>query len=265
MCELFGFTSKEEEVINDYLKNFFNHCHCHPHGWGIAKLDDNKTIIKKGAEKAVESEYLAEKLESPIKTKNFLAHIRYATRGCTNDKNCHPFTKKDNHGRTWTLIHNGTLFCCERLNQYIPQQNGDTDSERILLHVINEINEKEKGKILTDEEQFQIIENVILKITKDNKVNIILHNGETMYVHTNLKNTLQYQTNDKHIIFSTHPLSKDKWQQVPINQLFSFKNGELIQKGKKHNNEYKISQEDLEILAHMIDDFKNNLCVTKQI
>ena len=262
MCEIFGFTSNKEEIINNYLKEFFSHCDYHPHGWGIANIKNNKIMLEKEPKKAVDSELLLEKLKNPIKTKDLLAHIRYATMGCTNDKNCHPFIKKDNDDMPWVLIHNGTVFQCKKLNKYMKQQKGDTDSERILFHIINEINkqELEKQRVLTDLEKFNIIDKVIAKITKNNKINLILHNGELMYVHTNLKDTLHYQQNENHIIFSTLPLNDGEWKHVPLNTLLAYKDGKLVYKGKKHENEYIETEADLEFLAKLEEEMKNNPC-----
>ena len=260
MCEIFGFTSKKEETINKYLKLFFNHCDYHPDGWGIANIKNKNPTIEKEPKKAIDSTYLLNKLKKPIKTKNLLAHIRYATMGCMNDKNCHPFTEKDKTGRTWTLIHNGTVFQCQKLNKYIRTQKGETDSERMLLHIINEINKKEKEQTLDNKHLFKTLDTLITDITKNNKINIILHNGETLYVHTNLKNTLHYQKNNNHIIFSTLPLNDEKWEKLPINTLIAYKDGKQIQKGKKHKNEYIETKEDLELLKKLEEEFRKNPC-----
>ena len=76
-------------------------------------------------------------LKKSIEVKNAFAHIRYATIGNVEFKNCHPYSDEDNTGRRWTLIHNGTIFEYKPLNAYVKEQSGDTDSERILIHIIN--------------------------------------------------------------------------------------------------------------------------------
>ena len=45
--------------------------------------------------------------------------------------NCHPFSKKDNNGRTWVLVHNGTIFESPILKEYEDCSIGETDSEKI--------------------------------------------------------------------------------------------------------------------------------------
>ena len=74
--------------------------------------------------------------------KTALAHIRLATIGNVEQDNCHPFTAVDNSGRTWTLIHNGTIFESDNIGKYVFLQKGETDSERILLYIVDSINKK---------------------------------------------------------------------------------------------------------------------------
>ena len=155
MCELFGFTSSKEEDITDYLKAFYSHSEEHPHGWGLSILDENHPCLVKEPVKASKSNLLKEMLSSGIVGKNILAHIRFATIGKMDKTNCHPFAKKDKYGRTWTLIHNGTIFNCPELSKYHDVGCGDTDSERIICCFVDKINGFEKE--LSAEERFNFI------------------------------------------------------------------------------------------------------------
>lgn len=146
MCELFGITSVESHEINNDLKEFFSHSNAHPHGWGLACLEANNVQIEKEPIQASKSNHLRERLSTPIIAKTALAHIRYATVGNIDYNNCHPFIAKDQQGRTWTLIHNGTIFNGKPLNKYADFQNGETDSERILLYLVDQINQAESRK-----------------------------------------------------------------------------------------------------------------------
>lgn len=250
MCEIFGFSSKNHETINKYLKEFYSHCENHPHGWGFASMDEKKIIIEKEPIKATESEYLKNKLTRPVKVKNAFAHIRYATMGYIDRKNCHPYTKKDNGGRIWTLIHNGTIFNYKPLNKYVKTQIGETDSERILLHIIDKVNanEKIKGNSLNEKELFELLDSIISKMSLNNKLNLMIYNGEYMYVHTNLKNSLSYLKKDNNIMFSTSPLTDENWKEVPFTQLLAYKEGELAFEGTNHHNAYVENEKDLKHL-----------------
>ena len=146
MCEIFGLTSRDDFTANDYLRIFYSHSERHPHGWGLACISRSSTLIEKESIKASDSNYLKERLSQPITSKILLAHIRYATIGNVEYKNCHPFTAKDNTDIRWTLIHNGTIFEHPPLSQYVKKQLGDTDSERILLYLTDRLNEAKNKK-----------------------------------------------------------------------------------------------------------------------
>ncbi len=250
MCELFGVSCKQCIEINEYLKKFYKNCEEHPHGWGLAIMQDNQSIIDKQPVKASESEYLKNLLAKPIYVEHAFAHIRLATAGCMQSFNCHPFMKIDNHGRTWTLVHNGTIFEYDPLNKYRLFQAGVTDSERILLYLIDQINEVEdkRDEILSDEECFQIIEDIISKLSKNNKLNLMIYNGSMMFVHTNCKNGINYLKTDSTIYLSTRKLTEENWKEVPINTLFGIKDGKLIHRGKPHQNEYEITEENIKFI-----------------
>jgi glutamine amidotransferase len=157
MCELFGISSKEPFRINEYLKEFFSHSSAHPHGWGMSCMDKNQVSIEKEPVQASKSNYLKERLSAPIEVKTAFAHIRYATIGNVEYKNCHPYTWRDKSGRQWTLIHNGTIFDYSALNAYMNIQKGDTDSERILLHIVDLVDqaERQQHRKLDKKERFQ--------------------------------------------------------------------------------------------------------------
>ena len=119
MCEMLGMSAKRRRATNATLREFFSHAEQHPHGWGLAKLRQGEApAIEKEAVKATESATLRRILEDLIEERALLAHIRLATIGTMEYANCHPFTADDNSGRTWTLVHNGTMFNGAALNGY---------------------------------------------------------------------------------------------------------------------------------------------------
>lgn len=258
MCEIFGFTSNKPHRINEYLQTFYSHCEEHPHGWGFANFQKNKPIIEKEPVKASDSEYLKNKLANPICVDNALAHIRLATKGQLNSCNCHPFMNTDDEGLTWTLIHNGTIFNFDELEKYNDRSIGKTDSERILLFIIDKIDQEEdkKGK-LSFEERFDILNRIVIELSaNNNKLNLMVSDGEYIYIHSNLKDSLHYLKLDGTILFSTLPLSDEDWKDLPINILFAFKDGKLIKKSDPHENEYIETEEDLKFIQDYIASLK---------
>ena len=255
MCELFGVSSKKCVIINEYLKQFYSHCEEHPHGWGLAIMQENQSIIEKQPKKANESEELKNILSQPIIVEHAFAHIRLATMGYTDSFNCHPFSRIDNAGRTWTLMHNGTIFKHKSLDKYISKQTGDTDSERLLLYIIEEINslQDELERALNPDECFNLLEELIIDLAEGNKLNLMIFNGEFMFIHANYKNSLYFLEKDDTLFVSTRPLSTEFWKEFPTNKLIGIKNGQIIYVGKKHDYDYTITEEHLNFILNHIE------------
>ena len=82
-------------------------------------MEENQIQLEKEPMQASRSNYLKERLTVPVLVKNAFAHIRYATIGNVEYKNCHPYTAKTLNGRQWSLVHNGTIFDYRPLNPYV--------------------------------------------------------------------------------------------------------------------------------------------------
>lgn len=240
MCELFGISSKEKVKCNEMLQEFFSHGHDHPHGWGLAVLYKDAVSLEKEPISSIESEYLKNRMTEEIVVDKAIAHIRKASKGGIEYRNSHPFILRDNTERAWTLAHNGTIFESSELEPYAYRQKGQTDSERILYYLVDRVNaiRKETGKDLTEEERFSIVDEVIRTITPENKVNLLLYDGELFYVHVNHKNSLYRYQKGRTLFVSTRPLRKGQWEIVPMNTLLAYRDGELVHVGEKHANEY---------------------------
>ena len=250
MCELFGISAQNEWTANDYLKAFFAHSEFHPHGWGLACVSRNGALIEKESVKASDSHYLKERLSQPVSEKLLLAHIRYATIGNVEYKNCHPFTGKDSTGRCWTLIHNGTIFDYPALYPFLKAQRGDTDSERVFLYLLDRLNEatRQNGARLHFEARFRLLDAIVCDMAKGNKLNLLFTDGKYLYAHTNCRGTLHCLERNNAVIVSTQPLSDENWQPVPFGQLLAFSKGKLIQTGTEHHHEYIHSEEEMKLL-----------------
>lgn len=256
MCEIFGCSSSVSIKINDYLKEFYSHSNEHPHGWGLACMSEEDVQIEKEPVQATESHYLKERMTVPIYVKNGFAHIRYATIGNVYYKNCHPYTGKDRSGRRWTMVHNGTIFEYAPLHSYINVQQGDTDSERILLYIIDQMNENMilRKRELNEKERFQLLDSIVQEMAKGNKLNFMIYDGEIMYVHTNLANSLYRLEKEEQAFFSTRPLTEENWQPVPFTTLLAYRDGRQLFQGTNHGNEYIESEENLKFLYQIFSN-----------
>jgi glutamine amidotransferase len=256
MCELFGINSDESCQINGYLQEFFSHSNAHPHGWGLACIDGKESMIEKEPIQASRSNYLKERLSVPIQVTTGLAHIRYATIGNVDYRNCHPYRMQDAGGRVWTMIHNGTIFDCPALNKYVGIQRGDTDSERILLYMIERVNQEEAnaGRPLEREERFRLLDEILVEISKGNKVNLILYDGELFYVHTNYAGSLYKLSAEGKVVIATVPLTDEAWEPEIFTTLVAYDKGKLVMRGTNHGNEYEDSEENLKFLYSVFSD-----------
>ncbi len=240
MCELYGFSGKKRKKLNSDLREFFSHSRNHPDGWGMAALDDNDSSFLKESVSAFKSDKLKGILEGEIENKNLIAHIRLATVGYDEYNNTHPFRGRDKSGREWTFVHNGTIFEGDILVPYLYRQKGSTDSERIFLYLIERMNNEieKKGWALGSEERFQVIQSLVKELAAHNKLNLIIFDGEFMYVHTNCKDSLYLRDDKDGVTFSTVPLKEGRWKHVPPMRAIAYKDGKKFYEGDCHGLEY---------------------------
>ena len=258
MCEIFCFNSNKAKQVNESLKCFYEHSDEHPHGWGLVNIQNNEFTIDKEPLKANNSQYLKDLLHYPIVGKNIFAHIRLATVGENIFHNCQPFTQSDGNNRLWMLIHNGTIFDYPKLDKYKEKEKGNTDSERILLFIIDKINEFEhnKGGLSTIKERFILLNGLIADLSKNNKLNLMIYDGDLTYIHSNTKDSLYYLKNEDSFLISSTPLNNDEsWKNVEINKLFALIDGNIIFESKAHENEFIFTLEH----EKAIEDFLNTL------
>jgi glutamine amidotransferase len=163
---------------------------------------------------------------------------------------------RDRSKRQWTLIHNGTIFDYAPLNKYVGKQKGDTDSERILLYVVEQIDRLEKkcGHVLDAEERFNCLDSIVTDMSKGNKLNLLIYDGELLYVHTNYPQSLHRLEKEDICLFSTHPLGREDWQPVTFTTLLAYKDGVCIMKGTNHGNEYVDKEENMKYLYSIFSD-----------
>lgn len=252
MCELLGLSARQKLTVNKILKIFYGHGDDHPHGWGLALFrEDGTPAIEKEPVRATASSYLKTRLEAGIEAASLIGHIRLATIGTLDYVNCHPFVMRDTGGRPWTIAHNGTIFDFPPLDAYLKRQEGATDSERVALYLVDAISDETAriGRPLSFEERFDVLECAIVALTrKNNKVNLLVFDGEYLYAHSNFAGSLHYLQQDGHAWLSTRPLTDGDWKALPFRRLCAFKDGELVRTGEDHHGEYFVNQGDLDMI-----------------
>lgn len=251
MCQLFGVSAAQPVEVNAWLRTLANHSVEHPHGWGVAVFHGEAVNLEKEPLAAWQSSYLESRLKFPITTKNLIAHIRRASVGGMAYENCHPFVARDAGGRVWTLAHNGMLFEAHGTERYQAQLQGGTDSERILLHLMNRMNaalEQAQGS-LSPRERFLVAERVVAELAPHNSLNLLFYDGELLYVHTNQPDHLCFRRVGDAVLFATVPMDDAHWEPVARMRLLAYRDGELLFQSEPHGYDYT---ED-ENRAHQMD------------
>lgn len=233
MCEIYGFCGNKQEKLNQYTDEFWSHANIHKDGFGYYLVDNDDYFISK--------ESAADNLQT-LKRKNFksklaLCHIRFKTHGPTAIENCHPFIKQDIKGIQWSLIHNGYISDNADTMSLGEIQKGETDSERILLYLVETVNSfYEHAWILNPSEyMFQLyaqLEYACNELSRLGKTNLIFTDSLTnnMYVYMNHANTLYYLKDSCGYHISTTKLSNDAgWSPIQPHRLYIINNGEVVE------------------------------------
>lgn len=242
MCELYGIISNKPISLNESLKLFYKHSAQNPKGWGLSYWNDKSEItIYNEGKSANDSDLLKDILSHPIESKVSIGHIRTATVGLMSDKNSHPFTTNDCTGRGWTLAHNGNIYTGSQLLPFRDNQLGETDSECILLYIVDCINKKtqEKGNPLNSKERCEVIDSITKDLSQGNKLTLLIYDTEQFYAYTNIQELLYISSQEDYYCFVSVPLENSFfWNKVPLNILIVYSGNEQIYHGQDHGNEF---------------------------
>lgn len=240
MCELFAINARRPVRANEHLRVFFRDSVQHPHGWGLSWRENGRVFLHKEELRAIDSTYLSYLLEEPVRSTNVVAHIRNATMGNMTYNNCHPFVREDVFGERWVIAHNGTILDDRLTNGYEAYAAGDTDSEQVVIYLVDELDEvaDRKGSPLTFGERFVVLARAVEELSKDNKLNLVIDDGAYTYVHTNtVEPTLYVRTTGSAAFFCTRPLDDGEgWTEVPQNRLIAYHDGRMQRMGARHSH-----------------------------
>ena len=83
-----------------------------------------------------------------------------------------------------------------------------------------------------------MLEQLVADLSPKNKLNLLIYDGEILYVHTNYKDSLFFREENGSIYFATIPLKHGEWTRVPFMKLISYRDGKILRTGRCHGNEY---------------------------
>jgi len=242
MCEILAINSRHVVRANRLLREFFADSPYHPHGWGLAWYERERFTLNKEPLTAVDSNFLNYLLDEPVRAQRLIAHIRNATRGVMSFQNCHPFVGMDMLGNRWVIAHNGTIFNDGLLTGYDQWIEGNTDSEQVVLFLLDLIDEATQriGRKLSFEECFVVLSQAMDKLSDFNKLNLAIDDGEYTYVHTNTETPTLYVRQTLSTAFlCTRPLGTGEgWKPVPQCRLIAYKDGQMVRIGPSHGHSF---------------------------
>jgi predicted glutamine amidotransferase len=142
MCRLFGMTGGRRPVratfwLLEAPDSLAEQSRREPDGTGVGWFDDDgRPHVAKEPLAAYEDEAFAREARD-LRSRTFVAHIRYATTGAVLPANTHPF---EQHGLLFA--HNGVVEDLPRLERELGDDlalvHGDTDSERLFALIVRE-------------------------------------------------------------------------------------------------------------------------------
>ncbi len=227
MCEVYGFCGNKPTRLNRYTNEFWLHSRVHQDGFGYYLADRNLLYVNPNSA----MNYIKGLGKFNFESKLALCHIRFKTHGPASALNCHPFIKYDVKGIRWSLIHNGYIDDSPAVAALGTLQKGETDSERILLCIVEAINSFYEHSYFENYNEFfncmyHVIENTCHELSTLGKTNLIFTDSLTnnMYVYMNA-HSLYYLKTDSGIHVSTTKLTDEDWNSVIPNKLHIFNNG----------------------------------------
>lgn len=231
MCEIYGFCGNTPITLNKYTNEFWSHAKIHKDGFGYYLADKDQLYVNPNS--AID--YIKGLSKFDFKSNLALCHIRFKTHGNATKENCHPFSKYDCRGIKWTLIHNG--YICDNCNTAALStiQSGETDSERMLLSIIESINHLYEHSFIESANEFKMylyacIEYELHDLAQLGKTNFIFTDSlyNNMYVFMNSPNTLYILKTDDGVHISTTKLSDENWMPIEPYKLHIFNNGDRV-------------------------------------
>ncbi len=253
MCELLGLNFNEKVSSTFSFRGFRNRGEYNPSGWGIAYYKNlNAQIIKEPISSTIST--MAESFirKNSVKSKFFISHVRFATKGGENLKNTHPF-KRELKGIDYVFAHNGTIrdFKEFELGKFYP--DGETDSEHIFCYLMEKISAKNIS--IWNKADFDWLHEQLLKINSNGSLNCLMSDGEHLFCYRDKDGwrDLNYvfrkapfevvrlidedfeinlaeekRPTQRGFIVATDPLTNESWMKILKGNLMVFKDGDIV-------------------------------------
>ena len=197
MCQLLGMNANTPTDVMFSFTGLATRADEHKDGFGIAFFEDRGLrlfVDHHGARTSPVAELVK---HYPIKSDNVIAHIRKATQGRVALENTHPFVR-ELWGRYWVFAHNGDLKNFHPRLHGAFRPVGDTDSERALCWLMQEL-AKAHAAVPTITELTRTLAELLPLPAAHGAFNLLLSNGQALWAHGSTR---------LHWLARRHPVSR---------------------------------------------------------
>jgi len=181
MCQLLGMNANTPTDVMFSFTGLATRAGEHKDGFGIAFFEDRGVRLFVDHHSARVSPVAELVKRYPIKSDNVIAHIRKATQGRVALENTHPFMR-ELWGRYWVFAHNGDLKGFHPRLHAAFRPVGDTDSERALCWLMQEL-AKSHAAVPTIAELTRTLAELLPRAAAHGAFNVLLSNGRALWAH----------------------------------------------------------------------------------
>ncbi len=255
MCQLLGMNCNTPTDIVFSFEGFRRRgglTDSHADGFGIAFFEGKGVRLYHDDRPSAHSPVADLIKHYSIKSKNVIAHIRKATQGQVSLANTHPFMR-ELWGEYWLFAHNGHLQDFHPARGHYYQPVGNTDSERAFCVILEHLRQTFSSKPSLDE-IFAEVAQLTATLRQHGIFNFMLSNGDWLFSHAStllhyivrqapfgeaqlLDDEVQIDfaavttPQDRVAVIATLPLTTNEhWQQLAVNELLLFQDGQIIRR-----------------------------------
>ena len=177
MCELLSLSFNEPVGCSLSFRGFRERGVRNPDGWGVARYEGPACQVFKEPVTAVTSGLASFVRDyAPFRSRIFIAHVRWASRGEVALQNTHPFVRTFRR-REVALAHNGTLRGLRTAGLAF-HPIGRTDSELLFCRLLTRLSEE--GIAFND---FARVEALLRELNEHGSLNLLLSEGEHLFAY----------------------------------------------------------------------------------
>jgi predicted glutamine amidotransferase len=185
MCQLLGMNANTPTDVMFSFTGLATRAEEHKDGFGIAFFEDRGVRVFVDHHSARVSPVAELVKRYPIKSGNVIAHIRKATQGRIALENTHPFMR-ELWGRYWVFAHKGDLKDFRPRLHAAFRPVGDTDSERALCWLMQEL-AKAHAAVPPIAELTRTLAELLPQPAAHGAFNVLLSNGQALWAHASTR------------------------------------------------------------------------------